>query len=91
MTPFWAVQKLACGEGGCGACAVVLSGPGSGHTALSVNSCLRPLGAMHGWAVTTIEGLASTCKGEMSYKRSTHAERIDVNERQGGIMFSAIS
>lgn len=53
--------KLSCGEGGCGACAVVLTSP-SGES-YSVNSCLRPLAACDGYSVTTTEGLGSQEKG----------------------------
>lgn len=43
--------KLGCGEGACGACAVLLDGK-------PVASCLLPVGAVEGRAVTTIEGLS---------------------------------
>jgi aerobic-type carbon monoxide dehydrogenase small subunit (CoxS/CutS family) len=42
--------KLGCGEGACGACAVLLDG-------VPVVSCLLPAGAAEGRTVTTIEGL----------------------------------
>ena len=42
--------KLGCGEGACGACAVLLDG-------VPVVSCLLPVGAAEGRPVTTIEGL----------------------------------
>ena len=52
--------KVGCGEGGCGSCAVVLSrwdAEKKRQIIRSVNSCLRPLAACHGWAITTVEGL----------------------------------
>ena len=42
--------KVGCGEGACGACAVLLDGS-------PVVSCLVPVGAVEGRSVTTIEGL----------------------------------
>ena len=42
--------KLGCGEGACGACAVLLDGA-------PAVSCLLPVGAVEGRSVTTIEGL----------------------------------
>ena len=43
--------KLGCGEGACGACAVLVDGK-------PVASCLLPVGAAEGRALTTIEGLS---------------------------------
>jgi xanthine dehydrogenase YagT iron-sulfur-binding subunit len=43
--------KVACGEGACGACAVLLDGR-------AVNSCLLLAAAAEGHHVTTIEGLS---------------------------------
>jgi aerobic-type carbon monoxide dehydrogenase small subunit (CoxS/CutS family) len=45
--------KHGCGEGACGACAVLLDGR-------PVVSCLLPVGAAEGREVTTIEGLGET-------------------------------
>jgi xanthine dehydrogenase/oxidase len=51
--------KKGCGQGGCGACTVILSrwNPESGsvnHRA--INSCLKPVCALDGLAITTVEG-----------------------------------
>jgi aerobic-type carbon monoxide dehydrogenase small subunit (CoxS/CutS family) len=43
--------KIACGEGACGACAVLVDGR-------VVASCILPAAAVQGYAVTTIEGIS---------------------------------
>ncbi len=58
--------KVGCGQGGCGACTVMLShrdrADGSPvHRA--VNACLRPLCAVDGMMVTTTEGIGSVHRG----------------------------
>lgn len=60
--------KKSCGQGGCGACTVMLSSydAETGEVAnRSINSCLRPICALDGMAVTTVEGLGSV-KPEVS-------------------------
>ncbi|XP_045474437.1 xanthine dehydrogenase [Harmonia axyridis] len=55
--------KLGCGEGGCGACTVMVSKydrKKKKEIHLPVNACLAPVCAMHGLAVTTVEGIGST-------------------------------
>lgn len=55
--------KLSCGEGGCGACTVMLARwePGSkGVSETAINSCLRPLVSLDGASVITTEGIGST-------------------------------
>ncbi|KAJ4447027.1 hypothetical protein ANN_09015 [Periplaneta americana] len=55
--------KLGCGEGGCGACTVMVSKYDriQGKVIhLAVNACLAPIASMHGLAVTTVEGIGST-------------------------------
>ncbi|ELU12941.1 hypothetical protein CAPTEDRAFT_198744 [Capitella teleta] len=55
--------KLGCAEGGCGACTVMVSTYDAQSDAIrhfSMNACLAPLCAMHGLAVTTVEGIGST-------------------------------
>ncbi|CAK1600928.1 unnamed protein product [Parnassius mnemosyne] len=54
--------KYGCGEGGCGACTVMVSQyrKEGQINHIAVNACLTPVCAMHGLAVTTIEGIGST-------------------------------
>lgn len=50
--------KKSCGQGGCGACTVILSKleeDGQVHHR-SINSCLRPVCTLDGLAITTVEG-----------------------------------
>lgn len=58
--------KLGCGEGGCGACTVLLSTFDHNTRKVShraVNACLVPLAAVDGGAVTTIEAVGDRCGG----------------------------
>lgn len=60
-------SKLGCGEGGCGACTVMVSryDPVLREVEhFSVNACLAPLCSVDGMAVTTVEGIGST-KGSL--------------------------
>ena len=62
--------KKGCGQGGCGACTVILSrrDAATGETThRSINSCLRPVCALDGLSVTTIEGT-----GEVSRPAPEH-------------------
>ena len=45
--------KEGCGEGECGACAVIIDGK-------LVNSCIVPVGAVNGAEILTIEGIKKT-------------------------------
>ena len=55
-------SKLGCGEGGCGACTVLISkldrnNKDNSITHVTVNACLFPILAADGAHITTIEGL----------------------------------
>ncbi|XP_065173530.1 xanthine dehydrogenase-like [Atheta coriaria] len=55
--------KLGCGEGGCGACTVMVSKyqrETKKVVHFPVNACLAPVCSMHGLAVVTVEGIGST-------------------------------
>lgn len=56
--------KEACGQGGCGACTVMVSQliDNKIHH-FSANACLIPICYLHGMAVTTVEGVGGTEKG----------------------------
>ena len=51
-------SKEGCGEGECGACAVLINDK-------LINSCLVPVGTVHNQKVLTIEGLSETPQGKM--------------------------
>ena len=58
--------KLSCGEGGCGACTVMLAKWDRARSRVvrrSVNACLRPVASIDGMAVTTVEGIGNTREG----------------------------
>jgi len=50
--------KEGCGEGECGACAVLINGE-------LINSCLVPLANVHNKKIMTIEGLSETKRGKL--------------------------
>ncbi|XP_073484392.1 xanthine dehydrogenase/oxidase isoform X1 [Aquarana catesbeiana] len=55
--------KLGCGEGGCGACTVMVSRFCPFQQRIlhySVNACLAPVCSLHHTSVTTVEGIGST-------------------------------
>ena len=57
--------KLGCGEGGCGACTVMVSSVEADGSLLhrAVNACLCPLYAVEGMHVVTVEGLGNPRDG----------------------------
>ena len=58
--------KVGCGDGGCGACAVMVlqySAIDDKVTHRSINTCLCPLARLDGASVTTVEGLGDSVRG----------------------------
>lgn len=58
--------KLGCGEGGCGACTVLLSSYNAQTNRIhhrAINACLMPLAACDGTSITTIEAVGDRCGG----------------------------
>eukprot|EP00929_Paragymnodinium_shiwhaense_P075858 TRINITY_DN3884_c0_g1_i2.p1 TRINITY_DN3884_c0_g1~~TRINITY_DN3884_c0_g1_i2.p1 ORF type:complete len:1313 (+),score=353.87 TRINITY_DN3884_c0_g1_i2:74-4012(+) len=58
--------KIGCGEGGCGACTVVVASWDSSRKSASyrsVNACLMPLCSCNGLSITTSMGLGNSRKG----------------------------
>ncbi|KAI0221789.1 Xanthine dehydrogenase/oxidase [Lamellibrachia satsuma] len=54
--------KKACGQGGCGACTVMVSRINRQQHKIqhyAINSCITPICYLHGLAVTTVEGVGS--------------------------------
>jgi xanthine dehydrogenase/oxidase len=64
--------KKACGQGGCGACTVIVSSwnnDAAEHRA--INSCLRPVCALGGLVVTTVEGTGAVRKPDPLFLQHT--------------------
>lgn len=67
--------KIGCAQGGCGACTVMISrrtSEGDRHEA--INACLRPLAALAGTHVTTVEGIGTSTTG--STRSSTGSRSV---------------
>ena len=57
--------KVSCGQGGCGACTVMLSDKKADGTTVHrpINACLRLLSTVDGMLITTVEGVGSVHNG----------------------------
>jgi xanthine dehydrogenase iron-sulfur cluster and FAD-binding subunit A len=70
--------KLGCGEGGCGACTVLISqclDRQSGYLDhRTVNACLAPICSVDGCHIITVEGLGSVAKSNLHPAQSRLAE-----------------
>ena len=74
--------KFGCGIAQCGACTVHIDGN-------PVRSCLLPVGAVGGKAVTTIEGIGATPTGAKVQKAWLDLEVIQCGYCQSGQIMSA--
>lgn len=62
--------KKPCGQGGCGGCTVIISEWNEEKQSpnhLAINSCLRPVCAIGGLSITTIEGTGAARKPDSEY------------------------
>jgi len=74
--------KEGCGEGECGACAVLLDGA-------LVNSCLVPVGMIAGREVMTPEGLAETERGKQIVEALADAGAVQCGFCSPGMAMAA--
>lgn len=74
--------KFGCGIGQCGACTVHLDGS-------PVRSCLLPIGAVGGRAITTVEGVGATPSGAKIQRAWLDLEVIQCGYCQSGQIMSA--
>ena len=76
--------KIGCGEGGCGACSVLMSFQEDGAdkpTHRVINSCLRSIASCDGVAITTVEGIGGV--GTIRNPRSPHATQERLSQCNG--------
>lgn len=76
--------KEGCGEGECGACSALMNG-------LLVNTCLIPIGQCNGAEILTIEGLASSKRGEVLSEAFAEAHSVQCGFCTPGMVLAAES
>ena len=76
--------KFGCGLGQCGACTVHLNGE-------AVRSCLMPVSAVKGAAITTLEGLGTTAKPHPLQTAFIAEQAVQCGYCVNGMIMSAAS
>lgn len=88
--------KKPCGQGGCGGCTVILSEWNDKKKKaehLAINSCLRPVCAIGGLSVTTIEGTGAARKPDPEYfiqKSSSTRANVPMDEDNSPVLDAAM-
>ena len=78
-------SKLACGEGECGACSVLVGSlKGDNLTYQTMTACITPLANVHGKHVVTVEGLNLTTGPADKSLSPVQAAMVDENGTQCG-------
>ena len=73
--------KLGCGEGGCGACTVVLQAaePDRKVRHLAINACLYPLVGVDGKSLITIEGIGTVTRPHPLQERIAEMQYVTLS------------
>lgn len=87
--------KKPCGQGGCGGCTVILSEWNDKKKEaehLAINSCLRPVCAIGGLSITTIEGTGGVRKPDPEFliqKSSSTRSSLTIDEDNSPVLDAA--
>jgi xanthine dehydrogenase/oxidase len=87
--------KKPCGQGGCGGCTVILShwdDEQGKPEHRAINSCLRPVCALDGLVVTTVEGTGAARKPDptyMVYRPSATRSGVPLGEQHSPVFLEA--
>lgn len=88
--------KKPCGQGGCGGCTVIVSEWNPESDApdhIAINSCLRPVCAIGGLSITTVEGTGATRKPDpqsLTHRPSSTRSSAPIGDYYSPILNAAI-